>query len=188
MQVMGVRIDEFDLGADNLVCFAAGLTPKFIMVHFTGILQGDNFNPAAMLPPPNRYFTMEQVPGFPGSYLFNDGDYQITMNQSPGNSGMILRDLTAPVNVLRTDALGVCATQFPNNVVDPGGVPFYNGIGQITYVPESGAASLRTFVRAMGFDPDGDIWVDWWFKAIDRIVIRVNRGEDKTTVRAEIDY
>ena len=69
---MGNEIPKVEVGASCAACFPDGYTPKRIHVLFAGVLKC----PAKDWPSGgdlNQLWTLEQVPGFPCKYLYDEG-------------------------------------------------------------------------------------------------------------------
>ncbi len=185
---MGIRINEFDYGDNCLACYPINLTPKFIMVSLTDIKPGTAFNPAVHAPPPNRIFKMTQEPFSPCEWGINDGTYWPVLNLGIGASNFILHNTTGILTIFDSGVAAGCSYAWPNILVTKAGSVYYGGRAQVSWVPPTGDVSLRSAVENMGIDPDDDIWVDWYPKDDDTMIIRVIRGEDHSRIHGEHDF
>lgn len=185
---MGVRINEYDYGNNCGLCFPAGFTPKYLMASFSGILPGATYNPAIHDPCPNQIFFLTQVVPFPCTWDVQDGTHWVVFKIQAANTEMRLYDNTGLIHMFEALGLATCTYNFISDFAVGAGRPFYSGQCQISWVPPVDPVSLRNIVEKMGFDPDDEIWVDWWYKNANTMIVRVNRGDDHTTVYAEHDF
>lgn len=158
------------------------------MASFTGILPGATYNPAIDDPCPNRIFLLTQDPFWPCLWTIQDGTHWVGLNIQLNNTEMRLYDNTGLIWMFEALVLPTCKVAFDSDFVAPAGRPYYAGQCQLAWVPPTGVVSLRDAVENMGIDPDDDIWVDWYPKDDDTMIVRVIRGKDGSRIWAEHDF
>lgn len=185
---MGVRINEYDYGDNCGLCFPAGLTPEFIMASFTEIKPGSIYNPALHDAAPNRIFKLTQSVGDPCFWSIQDGTYWITFHIQAANTSIRILNDTGIFTFFETLGLPTCTWAEANDTINPVGNIYYGGRFQLAWAPPTGVVSLRNAVENMGIDPDDDIWVDWYPKDDDTMIVRAIRGGDGTRILGEHDF
>ena len=185
---MGIRINEFDYGDDCVFCFPANFTPKFFMITFKDIKQGDLFDPALIPPPPNRIFKLTQDPVTPCHWEFKDPDFWVNLDLGVSNTALVVLDFLGGVQYFAAGPLPACTWAEQSNFTSPVGKYLYDGWYQISWIPPIGDVSLRKAVAKLGIDPDDEIWVDWYPISTTQMMIRVIRRDDHSRIWGIHDF
>lgn len=115
-------LDEYAAG-DCLTCYAAGKTPKYLYVCFTGIEIGDNWIPGVDPPPPNGVHRVEwsmacdwgALEGNIGFAYRGDGDWSRLQVYDPW------------IEIFDSGIQPACILYFENSIVNPVGNKYYDG-------------------------------------------------------------
>lgn len=158
------------------------------MASFTGIQPGSLYNPAIHNEAPNRIFKLTQKPMAPCIWEIQDGTYWITFQIVAANTQIRVLDDTGIFTFFQTLGMPTCTWAKANDIINPVGTIYYGGRFQLAWAPPTGDVSLRNAVENMGVDPDDDIWVDWYPKDDDTMIVRAIRGQDHTRILGEHDF
>lgn len=182
---MGIEIPDPVYGANCILCWPAGLTPKFFWASFTGIKQGALWLPAHGTPR-NEIIKLHQWSLQSCTWL----------DQTPvpscefipgGGQGDVRMHRVALSRQFESKAGNPCDMWFENRFTVPAGNRFYGGLCQLMTANEGASLSLADVQELINMEIDPDTLSDFWPIAAGEKVVRFARKQDMTRIFLRLD-
>ncbi len=179
---MGIPTGDNDVvfGNDCLNRFAAGETPKFITVRYTGMQQGDDWIPADGAPQ-NIEASLQQNAINACLFLAVDGLNEFFLFFT-ATSIQIAINFDVFGNVFFGEVFSTTAITVQNNLNNPVGTHFFGGEAAIAILPGVDLQEIHGVQDALNMEHSSNTFASVFPVNTDKAVFRIGRRSDGTNI------